>query len=280
MVRRPAYSTIEEHPHLDDVLAALARVPHLTDDNLRDLAAGWRNTDVVAAARRRALSPDTPLVVDVLRAFDDITALYADDLAGEADYLDLEPAVVSVALKATRDAVAGFFARPVLPRGEFAALTAPWRALGRPGDPAGYLGPAAPQVQGVLDALAGLADRCHDLTLARTYDGLVARAMTRDEASRDEALQAAFTAAVLTGRRRVWALLRRNADSGLRHRCGACRPAYAMAGPAYDDERVSALCADAACALLVSDHLDGSRLEELLSPLSGLVPLPRRASEA
>lgn len=281
MGRRATYTRLDEHPWARDVTAILARVPHLTDEELRGLAAAWRNTHAAASARRRALSPDTLLVVDVLRAFDDIAALYGEDLDGEAGYLVVEAGVVSVALKAMRDAVAGTFARPMLSRGDYAALTAPWSsAIDGAGRRTPNLGPAPLQVQALLDAFSGLSGRCHDATRRQTWDGLVVRAMTVDEGARDAAVAEAHAAAVVAGRRRLWALLRRTATHHPARRCAACSrpPAYPTAG--YDEERVTVLAADAACALLVSDLLAPATLDTLLAPLSGLVPVPRPAAEA
>ena len=47
------------------------------------------------------------------------------------------------------------------------------------------------------------------------FQGLVVAALTLDEAEHDDAVVTAFRAAVLTGRRRLWVLLRRRAPKGL-----------------------------------------------------------------
>jgi len=276
MGRHVPYSTLEDHPHLADVRALLGAVPHLTDVQLRGLAARWRNAGRTAAARAHALSPDTVLVVDVLRAFGELPVLFADDLEGQAPYLGVEAGVVGVALKAVRDAIAGVMARPVLSRGEFVALTAPWRcAVGPPEVGSGQCAPVA--VQGLLTAASGLATRCHDPRAARTWDGLLVRAMTRDEGTRDVALREAFGAAVLSERRRVWALLRHHARSpALAGRCGWCT---APAADRRDGERVGDLVADAFCGLLVADLLSTRALDALLAPLAGLIPVPRSPSD-
>ena len=292
MARRPAHSSFEQHPQLSEVLAVLTRVPRLTDDELQELAAHWRNTPAVAEARRAALSPDTLLVVDVLRAFDDIAAQFSADLDGEAAWCSLTPAVVSGALKAVRDAVAAVITRPSLSRSEYAVLSAPWReVLGRPEAAALRAADQAPvppgpgadtgaQVDRLLAAVTGLGDRCHDVALAAAWDGLVVRAMTRDEEARDAALRSAHDAALLTGRQRQWSLLRRDAARGVAHRCASCTVPAAALAPAYDGERVAALVADAACALLVRDVAGDAVVDTLLAPLSGLVPLPRPTTEA
>jgi len=285
VTRRPAYSNLAEHPHAQDVRAVLARVPRLSDVELRGLAARWRNGTVVEEARSRALSPDTVLVVDILRAFDDIAALFADDLAGEADFCPVPPSLVSAALKAVRDAVAAVVARPGLSRGEYAALSAPWReVMGRPPEAGPSDRPAhrsaGAAVERLLATAVTLGTRCHDDRPAATYEGLLVRAMTRDEDEREHALHSAHTAAVLTGRRREWSLLRRDAARGVARRCGSCAVPAAAVTPAYDAERVTELVADAACGLLMSDVADDRVLHTLLAPLSGLVPLARPTSGA
>ncbi len=282
MRRRASYTRLEEHPQLQDVVALLAEVPHLRDDQLRALAAAWRNTTTAAEGRRRALSPDTLLVVDMLRAFDDVAALYADDLDGEADYLTVDASVVSVALKAVRDAIAGTIARPQLSRAQHAGLLAPWReVLGAGGQSTSHdLGPAPAEVQGVLDTVSRLSGRCHDADDARTFDGLLVRAMTRDSEARDDAVATAYATAVVTGRRRLWTLLRRHAGEPGLEAAQRCRTCGTAAPSPYDAERVQALAADAACALLVSDLLEPAALDTLLAPLSGLIPLQRPAAEA
>ena len=78
---------------------------------------------------------------------------------------------------------------------------------------------------------------------------------------------------VRTGRRRVWTLVRRSAAEGLGRFCSGCRTQHVDAP--YDDERVFELCADAACALLVSDVLPASESAALTAPLRHLIPLQR-----
>ena len=82
--RAPVVQRLEEHPNLSAVLGVLAQLAHISDDDLPRLAEGWVNSPSIAQARDRALSPDSPLVVEVLAAFDAVSALFADDLLGEA----------------------------------------------------------------------------------------------------------------------------------------------------------------------------------------------------
>jgi hypothetical protein len=278
MARRPAMiERLEDHPNLHEVLGVLAQLAHITDDDLPRLAGAWTNTVGVAAARDRALSPDSPLVCEVLAAFDALGALFADDLAGDASYLVVESDVVSTALKAVRDALAAAYARPTLSRPEHAALMAPWRAVyPQPTVDEPDLGPRAEQVKALLGLMPLLAGRCHDEAGRVLFEALVDRSFA-DEGDRADALASAFQAAVLTSRRRVWALIRRSGAEGLSRPCSSCRR-----GPGTtlehtrEHERVMALCLDAACALLVADALPDATAALLIGPVESLVPLQRR----
>ena len=269
---------LEDHPNLPEVLGVLGQLAHIDDGDLPRLAEAWTNTLAVASARDRALSPDSPLVCEVLAAFDAIGALFADDLAGEASYLVVEAPVVSTALKAVRDALAAVYARPILSRSEYTALLAPWRAVyphATVDEP--DLGPRADQVKVLLGLMPLLAGRCHDEAGQALFDALVDRSFA-DESDRAEAVESAFQAAVLTSRRRVWALIRRSGEEGLSRPCTSCgRGLVPLADPERDHHRVMALCLDAACALLVADALPDATTLLLTHPIESLVPLQRRA---
>lgn len=265
---------LDDHPNLAEILGVLAQLAHIEDSHLEQLADSWRNTASVAQARRRALSPDSPLVVDVLAAFDAVAALYADDLDGDCDYVSVDPDVASTALKAVRDAIAAAYAKPVLHRGEYSCLIAAWRSVfPRPTVREPDLGPGRAEVKQLLGLLPTLAHRCHDVRGRRVYDGLLVQAMTMNESERAQARDAAFSAAVRTGRRRVWTLVRRSTAEGLGRFCPTCRSS--RADTRYDDERVVELCADAACALLVSDAVAAGETTPLTAPLQHLIPLQR-----
>jgi hypothetical protein len=274
MARRTAIVRLEEHPNLAEILGVLAQLAHVEDEHLESLARSWRNTVAVAEARRRALSPESPLIIEVLAAFDAVAALYADDLSGDCDYVSVDPGTACTALKAIRDAIAAAYARPILSRGEYSCLISAWRSVfPRPTVREPDLGPGSEQVKRLLALLPTLAGRCHDGAGRRVYDGLLVDAMTLDEKAHSEAVSAAFSAAVRTGRRRVWTLVRRSAAEGLGRFCADCRAPHAD-GP-YDDERVLELCADVACALLVQDALPASDAAALIAPLRHLIPLQR-----
>jgi len=265
ILRSRRIERLEDHPNLRGILAILAQLVHTSDDELIQLATHWSNSPQLAVARDKALSPDAPLVVEVLAAFDALSAIYADDLAG-AEYVTLAPTITASALRA------------ILSRSEYGALMRPWRVVyprARSHEP--DLGPAAAEVKRVLAALAVLSRRCHDADSLEVYDGLLMTALTRDEQAHRTAMEAAFDSAVLTGRRRVWTLVRRSAAEGFWRLCPTCRRL-----PAEDvtaDTRVMELCADLACALLVEDLLDPATLAQLLTPLHALIPLQDRRGD-
>lgn len=271
----PAVTRLEEHPNLAEVLGVLAQLAHVGDEDLVGLSDAWVNSPAIAGARDRALAPDSPLVVEVLAAFDALTALFADDLSGEADYVVVEAAVTARALKAIRDAIAAVYARPVLSRSEYAALLRPWRAVfATPTVAEPDLGPRGDQVKALLSALPRLSTRCHDEAGRALFDALVDRSFVA-EADRAQAAQTAFEAAVLTRRRRVWALVRRTGTEGLLRACPTCRTS---AAPDRDGQRVLDLCLDAACALLVADAVPDELTELLADPVLALIPQQREPS--
>lgn len=263
-------STLEAHPNLAEVLGVLAQLPHVADRDLAPLAEAWANNPAVAAARDKALSPDSPLVIEVLAAFEAITALFEDDLVGEAAYVTVDPSVTGTALKAVRDAVAAAYAQPVLSRAEHALLMQPWRAVfPRPTVAEPDLGPQAEHVKALLAALPRLAARCHDADGAAIFDALVDQSFV-DESDRAGARESAFQAAVLTSRRRVWTLVRRSGAEGLSRPCPTC-----PAGDQGELSRVLSVCLDAACALLVADAVPDEVIALLTAPVSRLIPLQR-----
>jgi hypothetical protein len=271
MTRRTTVDRLEDHPNLSEVLGVLAQLAHVSDSDLPRLADAWTNTSAVAQARDRALSPDSPLVLEVLASFEAVASLFEDDLRGEAAYVIVDPAVTTTALKAVRDAIAAAYARPVLSKAEHALLIRPWRAVyptATVDEP--DLGPQGEAVKALLSVLPRLAARCHDEDGAAAYEVLVDRSFV-DESDRAGARDAAFDAAVLTSRRRTWALVRRSGAEGLSRPCHSCstRP------DERELSRVLALCLDAACALLVADAVPDDLVEVLTAPVQLLIPLQR-----
>jgi hypothetical protein len=266
---------LEEHPNLAEVVGVLAQLAHVGDDHLVALADAWVNSPSLSEARDRALAPDSPLVVEVLAAFDALTALFADDLAGEADFVVVDCAVTRRALKAVRDAIAAVYARPVLSKAEYAGLMRPWRAVfATPTVDEPDLGPRGDQVKALLSALPRLSVRCHDQDGRALFEALVDRSFVA-EADRAQAAETAFQAAVLTSRRRVWALIRRTGTEGLLRPCPTCR----TTAPAdREGQRVLELCLDAACGLLVADAVPDSCTGLLCDPVLALIPEQRGPS--
>ena len=271
--RRAPIDALEQHPNIDEILGVLSTLPHVGDAEIPRLAAGWSNTAQIAHARSRALSPDSPLVIEVLACFEAVVALFDDDLAGEADYVTVEVAVTTTALKAVRDAIAAAYARPILARGEYQSLIKPWRqvfpsaAYAEP-----YLGPNTAQVKALLANMPQLAMRCHDEKGRRLYDALAFTASTVDRDLRDTARDEAWRAAVLTSRRRMWAMLRRSGLEAITRRCTRCN----NTDYSGSQRQVLELCMDAACGLLVADAIDDTFTDILTIPLAMLIPGPRK----
>jgi hypothetical protein len=267
---------LEEHPNLNEILGLLAQLPHVADTDLPELARRWRNTAYIADARAKALSPDAPLVLEVLACFEAVVALFEEDLAGEAHYVTVPVPVTTTALKAVRDAIAAAYAKPILTQGEYASLIRPWRevfpyqSFDEPD-----LGPAAAEVKALLTAMPLLSMRCHDERGRELYDGLARAALTMDGSLRQTARDEAWRAAVLTSRRRVWAMVRRSGTEAMSRPCHDCHR--------FDDagfeELVLELCLDAACGLLVADAVDDTLTDILVMPLRELIPMPRRAPD-
>jgi hypothetical protein len=271
MARRTVQQ-LEDHPNLAEVLEVLAHLAHIGDQDLLVLAESWTNNGMIAAARDRALSPDSPLVLEVLAAFEAVAELFQDDLVGEAAYVTVDPATTTTALKAVRDAIAAAYGRPVLSKSEHSALMAPWHKafpVARVDEP--DLGPRAEQVKGLLAALPRLAGRCHDPEARRVFESLVDLSYV-DESDRAGARDSAFQAAVMTSRRRVWALVQRSGAEGLSRPCQGC----GIATDPGDMRRVLGLVSDAACALLVADAVPDDLLDLLTRPVTGLVPEQRK----
>jgi hypothetical protein len=268
--------SLDDHPNLSEILGVLAQLPHVTDSDLPRLAKAWHNTVFLADARARALDPDSPLVLEVLAAFEAVQALFADDISGDVDFLSVEPEIATVALKAIRDAIAGAYARPILSRTEHSALMAAWRVV-YPIDLVEEpdLGSRANEIKSLLSAMPTLATRCHDEDAAALYDAIVDVSWTLDEDVRSVARDEAWQAAVLTNRRRVWELVRRSGAEGIGRYCPQCRSRN------DDDQtlRVLSICIDAACALLVSDAIDDNLVDVLTIPVQALIPRQRTSSE-
>jgi hypothetical protein len=264
----PAITSTETHPHYAEILGVLAQVVHLEDDGLRRLALAWHDGDDVARARDKALQPDTPLILEVLSAFDSIAGLFADDLAGTAAYVTLPAPTTALALKAVRDAIAAAYARPALTAEEYTTLSAPWHAVfpeRRMQMP--DFGPQHHEVLAVLTAIPGIACHRHDAETAPLYDDLISYARAMDPEAHGRAVESAWQAAVVTGRRRLWFLAGRSANESFRRACPSCARAVDD-----DDQAVLAVCLGILGAMLVRDVLDDESATTLLSSVASLLP--------
>jgi len=261
-------TSTETHPHCAEILGVLAQIVHLDDDGLRRLALAWQDTAEVARARDKALQPDTPLILEVLAAFDSIAGLFADDLAGTAPYVTLPAPTTALALKAVRDAIAAAYARPVLTPQEYAELSGPWhsvypdRRMQMPD-----FGPQHHEVLALLTSIPNLACHRHDEDAAALRDALLLHARGIDPDHHTDAVESAWQAAVMTGRRRLWFLASRSAQESYTRACGTC------ARRADDDDKaVLAVCLGVVAAMLVRDVLDTDSAETLLAPAASLMP--------
>ena len=133
---RLTVASLAEHPNSREVRGILDRLPTLTEQQIARLAHGWRDSAFLANARDRALSPDSPLVVEVLAAFDALDAAGGtsgaepagpDSGTPTAFGTALKPQIGNIAKRAIRDAMAAAYARPVLGRADYVALIGPLR---------------------------------------------------------------------------------------------------------------------------------------------------------
>jgi hypothetical protein len=280
MARRRTTGAIEclaAHPNAAEIMAVLNRLPHIADHELPELATAWRNTAPLAEARAKALTPDSPLVVEVLAAFEAVQSLFAEDVRGDEPYVTVDPQVTTVALKAIRDAIAAAYARPILSRAEHQGLTRAWRTVFPVDLAAGpHLGAKADDVTALLAALPRLALRCHDPAAASEYAHILDIAGVLDRSMHSAAREESWQAAVLTSRRRLWGLVRRSGAEGMGRYCPRCR----QRSSGEEAAAVLTLCLDAACALLVADAIDDTFLDILTLPVTSLIPGQRPPAEA
>lgn len=286
--RRVALSSVDEHPNLPEIVGILGKVPHLTDRELVRLARGWRDNIFLATARDHALSPDSPLIIDVLAAFDRIDAAFFDDLADGEEQADgvapdlpgifdtteaTRPHHVMIALKAIRDAVAAAYAKPILGRAEYIALIGPWRCTFPADDTFGRIVTRTTAVDEILQALSPLAVRCHDAASKALFAKLAEAARVRDSAATEAARETAWRSAISSSRRRQWTLLRQTVHDTLSRPCPTCQ--VRVSEPADVTDLVRALCADAVCGMLVADSVEPTVLHTLVDPAARLLPTPR-----
>ena len=270
---RRTITSLDDHPNADEIIDVLARMVDLSDEELTRLAAAWRNDEHVSAARSAALSPDSPLVLEALASFDSLAFLYADDLAGTAEYVVLPAPVTALALKAVRDAVAAAYARPVLSAEDHARLISPWRSVF--GSSSGALpdfGPQHTMIIEMLSALPHLACRSHDVSATERFESLLEAGLHVDPEEHAQAFDRAWHAAITTRRRRLWQLATRSAHEAYYRRCSQCDRSGGD-----EDRMVLALCLGAVVGVLVKDVLDDKTVATLAAPAAVLVPQQRTA---
>lgn len=268
-------ASLDVHPNVAEIRGILSRLPCMADSALPLLADAWHNTTLLAEARRRALEPDSPLVVEVLSCFETVQSLFADEIRGGEEYVAVDPEITATALKAVRDAIAAAYAQPILTSSEHAGLMEAWRSVyptDHVEDP--DLGIRADDVTSLLAAIPRLAARCHDASAAAEYASILVASASVDEDIRCAARDEAWHAAVLTSRRRIWQLLRRSGTEGIDRYCTTCR----QRGRDEDTTRVLTLCVDAACGLLVAGALEDDIVDVLVAPVGCLIPAHRPAS--
>src|SRR5436305_15322426 len=93
--------SLDVHQNLPEILGVLAQLPHISDNDLRRLADSWHNTVLLAEPRAHSLDCESPLVLEALAAFEAVQSLFADDVSGAVDYVDMQPELAPVALKPT-----------------------------------------------------------------------------------------------------------------------------------------------------------------------------------
>ncbi|HVE98931.1 MAG TPA: hypothetical protein VNA12_07105 [Mycobacteriales bacterium] len=263
-----AISTLEDHPNADEIVGVLALMVQLSDAEISALAVAWRDTDVTADARAQALDADTPLVLEVLAAFDSLAYLYADDLDGEASYVTLPAPVTALALKAVRDAVAAAYARPSLGARQYDALIAPWRTVFPSGAAqAPDFGPQHHDVLSLLGVLSSMACRSHDVEAGRRWSSVLELGGRVDLERHGDAVDQAWDAALVTQRRRLWGLVSRSGQEAFYRRCAHCERSGHEA-----DAAVLALCLGAVVGVMMGDVLDDDARALLVAPLEALAP--------
>jgi hypothetical protein len=181
------------------------------------------------------------------------------------------PPVTALALKAVRDAVAAAYARPVLDLEEHALLVGPWRSVfpqARSLMP--DFGPQHDEIVALLARIPGLACHTHDTRAAQLWENIRVHVRTLDRDRHEAAIDAAWQAAILSGRRRLWGLVSRSAQEGYGRTCQDCSRTMTE-----DDVVVLSLCLGAGVGLLVRDLLDEESVRALLTPAAGLMEPPR-----
>ena len=119
----------------------------------------------------------------------------------------------------------------------------------------------------LLSGIPGVACHRHDLAAARLYDSLLMHAQGLDADAHGRAVDSAWHAAIMSGRRRLWFLASRSAQESYLRACGSC------ARKSNDEDKaVLAVCLGVVAAMLVRDVLDEESAATLLAPAASLLP--------
>jgi hypothetical protein len=127
-------------------------------------------------------------------------------------------------------------------------------------------GPQHHEVLALLSSIPGLACHRHDPEAASLRANLLLHARGMEPDAHGNAVESAWQAAILTGRRRLWFLASRSAQESYNRACGTC------ARLADDDHAVLAICLGVVAAMLVRDVLDNDSADTLLAPVGSLMP--------
>ena len=275
--RRAPIDTLEEHPNIDEILGVLSSLPNVGDAQIpragRRLAqhARHRPRPFPRAEPRLAAGGRGPRLLRGGRG-----ALRRRPRRRGRLRDDRPASTTTTALKAVRDAHRRRVrqADPEPRRVPVADQAVARRSSLRPRYAEPSLGPNTAQVKALLASMPQLAMRCHDEKGRRLYDALAFTASTVDRDLRDTARDEAWRAAVLTSRRRMWAMLRRSGLEAITRRCTRCATTEATGW----ERQVLELCMDAACGLLVADAIDDTFTDILTIPLAMLIPSPAQAA--
>lgn len=246
-----AIRTVDGHPNRAAIREILTRAPQITDPQLERLAKAWNQSRTAQHVRNRAWDAGSPLVVDALRSWERINAIFGDDISGAVPHPTLTVSRVRWAVNAIHDAVAVTFAAPVLTPGQYRTLREPWDIAMRGFPPAAAepYGSRTQEITHILDLALTAATGCHDRTSRTLLNQLHDAACVYTERERTDARTTAYETAVLHGRHRQWHAIRHNLATPLTVGCLRC----ANQDVARELHRGIKVAADAACAWLVAD---------------------------
>jgi hypothetical protein len=134
-------------------------------------------------------------------------------------------------------------------------------------------GPDRGDVARLFRLMPSLAGRCHDDLGRLLWQSVTDRSAGVDPVAHSAALEAAWAAAVVTHRRRLWRLARRTGTEAFTGRCPAC----AQRAGTEEDVQLLTYCLGGVYAMLVRDAIDDESFRVLYDPVAGLIPRQRQA---